>query len=139
MTYAILDGDRVANIIVASAEFAAQIGAIPSVADGTHAQIGGRYIGGIFLPPVPEPEAVPQVVTTAQGTAALIQAGRWDAVLAYVDGIADPTEQALARVALERTTEWRRDSPFLNAAAVAIGLTSAQLDELFRAAADIAL
>src|SRR5690554_5684635 len=47
---------------------------------------------------------VPDQVTRAQGKAALIQAGLWQAVLDYVDGIADPTEKALALVALNDTT-----------------------------------
>lgn len=79
----------------------------------------------------------PAVVSRAQGKAALIQAGLWDQVLAYVESIADPTEKALADVALNDTTEWRRDSAFLNAAAAAIGLTPAQLDGLFIAAGQI--
>ena len=88
---------------------------------------------------VAPPEPVPQVVTRAQGKAALISAGLWDAVLDYVSGIQDSTERALAEVALHDTLEWRRDSPFLNAAAAAIGLTSEDLDNLFRSAAKIEL
>ena len=92
-------------------------------------------------PPAPEPEppGPPTVVTRAQGKAALIQAGLWDDVLAYVDGITDTAQQALARVALDDTTEWRRDSPFLATAAAALGLTDQQLDDLFVAAAAIVL
>lgn len=87
----------------------------------------------------PEPPGPPTVVTRAQGKAALIQAGLWADVLAYVDAIADPTEQALARVALDDTTEWRRDSPFLATAAAALGLSETQLDDLFVTAAAIIL
>jgi hypothetical protein len=87
----------------------------------------------------PEPPGPPTIVTRAQGKAALITAGLWDDVLAYVDGITDPTQQALARVALDDTTEWRRDSPFLATAAAALGLTDQQLDDLFVAAAAIVL
>jgi hypothetical protein len=78
-------------------------------------------------------------VTRAQGKAALIGAGLWDDVLAYVDGITDPTQQALARVALDDTTEWRRDSPSLATAAAALGLSDDDLDGLFVAAAGIVL
>lgn len=91
------------------------------------------------LNPPPGPEPVPEQVTRAQGKAALIQAGLWDDVLSYVDAIEDPTQQALARVALDDTTEWRRDSPFLATAAAALGLTDKQLDDLFVAAAAIVL
>lgn len=87
----------------------------------------------------PLPPLSPTVVTRAQGKAALIQAGLWDDVLAYVDAIADPTQQALARVALDDTAEWRRDSPFLATAAAALGLSDQDLDGLFVAAAGIVL
>ena len=46
---------------------------------------------------------------------------------------------ALAEVALNDTQEWRRDSPFLNAAAAALGLSTEQLDALFVAAREIQL
>lgn len=91
------------------------------------------------LNPPPAPAPVPEQVTRAQGKAALIQAGLWQAVLDYVDSITDPTEKALALVALNDTTHWRRDSPFLNAAATAIGITEEQLDDLFIAASEIVL
>lgn len=90
----------------------------------------------------PDPDYVPprvETVTNAQGTAALIQAGIWQAVLDYVDGIQDPVEKALADVALNKTTEWRRDSEFLNTAASKIGLSEQQLDDLFTEASKIQL
>lgn len=87
----------------------------------------------------PAPPYVPQQVTRAQGKAALIQAGLWDAVEDYVDSITDPTEKALALVALNDTTHWQRSSPFLNAAADALGLTEQQLDDLFVQAAEVEL
>lgn len=88
---------------------------------------------------VPEPAPVPEQVSRAQGKAALIQAGLWAAVELFVDGIVDPTEKALALVALNDTTHWQRSSPFLNQAAGAIGLTPGQLDALFINAAQIEL
>lgn len=73
----------------------------------------------------------PLSVTRAQGKAALIQAGYWQGVLAFVAAIEDETQRALAEVALHDTQEWQRSSPFLNAAAAGLGLTTAQLDALF--------
>ena len=87
------------------------------------------------LNPPPMPEPVPEQVTSAQGAAALIQAGLWQPVLDYVDAMTDPTEKAMAEVALHRTTHWQRTSPFLNAAAASLGLSDEQLDDLFRQAA----
>src|SRR5690606_32435424 len=60
--------------------------------------------------PATEPEIpVPHQVTRAQGKAALIVAGLWDDVLAYVEAIDDPQEKLLALVALNDTTHWNRD------------------------------
>lgn len=88
--------------------------------------------------PILEP-LIPLSVTRAQGKAALIQAGLWAAVVGFVDGIADPTEKALAEVALNDALEWKRSSPFLNATAAALDIDSEGLDDLFRAAAEIEL
>ena len=82
---------------------------------------------------------VPQQVARAQGKAALIGAGMWPSVLAFVAAIEDDTERALAEVALHDTQNWQRSSPFLNAAKDGIGLTDEQLDELFVVASGIEL
>lgn len=82
---------------------------------------------------------VPATVTRAQGKAALIQAGLWSGVLAYVAGIEDETQRALAEVALHDTTLWQRSSPFLTAAAHALGMSDDALDALFVAAAGVEL
>lgn len=94
---------------------------------------------GKFVIPSQSPQPVPPRITRAQGKAALIQAGLWPQVLAYVDGIVDPTEKALAEVALNDTTEWLPTSPFLSSVSVALGLSPEQLYDLFRTAATIEL
>ena len=106
------------------------------------ALLGRRWDGAQWqAPPPPPPPApsVPTTVTRAQGKVALIDAGLWPAVLAYVAAIADDTLRARAEVALHDTIEWRRDSPFLADAAASVGLTTAQLDALFIAAAQVML
>ena len=92
-----------------------------------------------YVPPEPEPVYVPQQITRAQGKAALIMQGLWGAVLDYVAAIQDPTQRALAEVALHDTLTWERSSPFLNAAAAGLGMTDEQLDALLIQAAGIAL
>lgn len=82
---------------------------------------------------------VPTSVARAQGKAALIGNGLWSGVLAFVAAIEDPTERALAEVALHDTQTWQRNSTFLSAAKVGLGLTDVQLDDLFLAAAKIDL
>ena len=82
---------------------------------------------------------VPQVVSRAQGKVALIQAGLWAQVLAFVAAIPDPVERAVAEVTLHDTQEWRRDSPFLASAAAALDLSEGQLDDLFITAGGLQL
>lgn len=92
-----------------------------------------------YVPPEPQPITVPQQITRAQGKAALIMQGHWQAVLDYVASIQDPTQRALADVALNDTLTWERSSPFLNATAAGLGMTDEQLDALFIQAGGIAL
>lgn len=91
------------------------------------------------LNPPPEPEPVPAQVSRAQGKAALITTGLWSDVLAYVEALTDPAEKAMAEVALNDTTHWRRDSPFLNAVADALEVSQEQMDGLFIQASQINL
>ena len=92
-----------------------------------------------YVPPEPQPIPVPQQITRAQGKAALIMQGRWQAVLDCVASIQDPTQRALAYVALNDTQTWEPSSPFLNAVANGLGMTGEQLDALFIQASEITL
>lgn len=105
-------------------------------------------LGGLVIqhapPPTADPEPapinpVPQTISRAQGKAVLIQMGMWSSVLSFVAAIPDPTERALAEVALHDTTTWQRSSPFLNTAAAALDMSSEQMDALFVAAHGIEL
>ena len=87
----------------------------------------------------PAPVVVPQQITRAQGKATLIKTGRWSAILAYVETIPDPTEKAMVQVALHDTLNWERTSPTVLQAAAALGMTSAEMDELFISAAKVVL
>lgn len=101
-----------------------------------------QIFGGLVItayPEMPVPASARQSITRAQGKAALIQAGLWSGVEAFVDAIPDETERALASVALHDTLTWERSSPFLAAAAQALGLTDEQLDALFAVAASVEL
>ena len=89
--------------------------------------------------PEPQPIPVQQQITRAQGKAALIMQGHWQAVLDYVASIQDPIQRALAEVAINDTLTWDRSSPFLNAATAGLGMTDEQLDALFIQASGIAL
>jgi len=87
----------------------------------------------------PPAAPVPAQVSRAQGKAVLIHLGLWQQALDFVAAIPDPTQKALAEVALHDTQHWQRNSPFLNQAADALGLTSEQMDDLFRTASQIEL
>lgn len=51
MEYCIVEDDVIVNVIVAEADFAAEIGALPGY--------DGAVIGGVYAPPPPEPEPAP--------------------------------------------------------------------------------
>lgn len=140
MRYLIIDNNVIVNIVEADSDYALGKGweaAPEGVGIGWSRSAPGQpwVQGPDTVPAAPVPESV----TRAQGKAALINAGLWPAVLAYVESIEDPMQQALAEVALNDTLEWRRDSPFLSACAAGMGLTSEQLDELFIDAKQITL
>lgn len=117
----------------------------PVVPDGHRARWSNGWAFEAIPQPEPEPEpeplppAVPQQVSRAQGKAVLIQMGLWQQVLDFVAAIPDPTQRALAEVALHDTQHWQRNSPFLAQAAAALGMTDAQLDDLFVRAEGVVL
>lgn len=86
-----------------------------------------------------KPRVVPEQITRAQGKIVLLQLGLWQPALDYVAGLTDPLAKATGEVALHDTTYWSRSSPFLNAAAESLGLSSSDLDALFVTASEIIL
>lgn len=125
--FEVLDGrGRVVNRIVACAGF-------------VQATYPGRWrLAAEPMSPA-QPAPVPQAVTRAQGKAALIQAGLWPQVLAFVAALDDPDEKLLAETAINDTVNWERGSPFLRETAKKLGLTDEKLDALFVAAGGIEL
>ena len=77
-------------------------------------------------------EMVPATATPRQMKLAMLGAGLLDNVEAFVAG-ADRSVQ----ISWEYATEFDRFAPMLNAMAQAFGLTEAQVDDLFRAAATL--
>lgn len=84
--------------------------------------------GGLLKPDVP------QVVSRFQARAALHLAGLLEQVEALMR---DPETDVIAKLAWWDAQEFRRQSPTIAAMAKALGLTDAQIDELFIAAAGI--
>ena len=57
MEYCIVEDGVIVNMIVAEADFAEEIGALPGY--------DGAAIGGAYTPPAPEPEPAPETAPTA--------------------------------------------------------------------------
>lgn len=97
-------------------------------------QIGGATVMRLAKP-APMPAPVP-TVTRRQALRALHDAGLLGAIETAIGNL-PPEQQALARIDWDNAQEFRRDFPLLAQLAGAIGLTSAQIDSLFAAAAAI--
>jgi hypothetical protein len=76
-----------------------------------------------------EPAPVPQSVTRMQGRIALQAAG----LLSQVEAIIVQAD-TVDRIAWEDATEWPRDSRMIAQIGTALDLSSAEIDDLFRAA-----
>ena len=83
------------------------------------------------------PAAVPVSVTPRQAKLALLSAGLLDAVEAAIEAIADPATKRVAQIEWEYAQEVRRDWPLLNQVAAGMGMTDAQIDDLFNLAATL--
>ena len=86
----------------------------------------------VHVPPPPAPDPVPSPVSALQARLALKRAGLLPAVEAAVMAADDEVQMAWAHA-----IEWNRNSPTILTLADALGLTSAQVDGLFRTAAGI--
>lgn len=85
-----------------------------------------------YAPPAPLAPPVPISVTPRQAQLALHAAGLLDDVEAAVDAADRPIQ-----IAWRAATEYRRDDPVVAALGSAIGLSAAQVDDLFRVAATL--
>jgi len=134
MRYAIVQDGKVVNIVEASPRVAEANG-WADLPDG--AGIGDTYADGQFTRAVadnvPTFEPVPRHVAKM----AAIQIGLWPALVAYLDRIKDPTQRAMAEIALHESPMWFRDMVFLADAAQVMGVSPGTLDELFNVAATI--
>jgi len=88
--------------------------------------------GKQLLPPAPQPTPPVTVVTPVQGRIALLNAGLLDQAKAAVDAAGGATA-----IWWEYATIWERDNTLLNGLSATLGLSSAQVDQLFKLAAAI--
>lgn len=88
--------------------------------------------------PIPAPEPVPATVSNQQLRLALIDAGIMpSAILAQLQAMPSGAAKEKALAAWEYANEFRRDHPLVTALSAQLGLTSAQVDSLFRSAATL--
>lgn len=93
-------------------------------------------LGGSVLPYSAPAPPVPQEVTMRQARLALAEAGLLPAVDAAIAGMTEPQRTA-ALIEWEYSGTVQRDKPLVLALASSLGLTEAQLDELFSRAATL--
>lgn len=85
-------------------------------------------------PYIAPPPPIPQTVTRFQALATLAAGGWLDVVHTYMDALPRNNVQ---RLAFENATDWERTSPTVNALAAMLGLSDAQVDDLFVAASQV--
>lgn len=126
----VTDVARVDPFTIFAPGYAAQFIAAPD--EVTH---GWKLSSGTWTPPpAPPPPGPPTVVTMRQARLALLQAGKLAAVAPAIAALPSPAKEA-AQIEWEYSTEVQRSWPLVQALAPALGMTNADLDALFIAAA----
>lgn len=118
MQYQVFEGNAVVNTIEATPEFMEQ--AYPA----------GNYAA--LPPPPPQPNPVPSSVTMRQARLALLAVGLLDDVEAAVAAAG-----RAAQIEWEYATDVQRTHPLIAAVQAAQGMSNADVDQLFIAAAEL--
>ncbi len=137
--YALINGSTVVSVVEMSEEQAtAALTAfeiVHSLADDSRCASGWSYAGGdVVAPSVTVP--VPAEVTMRQARLALLAAGLLDDVEAAIAGMDEPAKTA-AQIEWEYSNALQRDNALVSVLGPALGLSSNQIDDLFRAAAQL--
>ncbi|MFM2042129.1 MAG: hypothetical protein RLY86_705 [Pseudomonadota bacterium] len=137
MKYAIVNGSRVLNVVLADPQYAAAQGWLPCP---DNAAPGWSFQSGVFSPPDPAPEPVPPEVTRTQLRLSMLEdpgetgGPAADTLLDWVDRyVAASGDRALQERWAASTME--RHSPMLTAMAPVFGLSAADVDRIFIRAA----
>lgn len=130
MRYAIIENNIVTNICESD-------GPLPGLhmVLAERADIGNLWDGASFTAPVATPPEVPQSITRAQAKLALLNAGLLDAVQPAIDAVNDAVMRKRMQIEWDDRLTFERSNPTLIGLAGALGMTDAQLDALFVAAA----
>ena len=90
-----------------------------------------------YVPPPPAPTPVPQIVTMRQARLALLVTGRLNQIAGILDGIPDEGQKQAAKIEWEYAAEVHRNHGLMNAMRAALGMTEADMDDLFIIAAGL--
>ena len=132
MRYAIVKNQLAVNIIEWD-------GIAPLDVDGELIEAtGGAGIGwtydGQWQAPPPKPPVIPQEITMRQARLVLLQEGLLSQVDAAIEAMSEP-ERTAAKIEWEYSATLKRDHQLVVSLTAALGLTAAQVDALFVAAA----
>jgi hypothetical protein len=89
------------------------------------------YEAGDALPALPQDDGVPLEVSRRQARQALRLAGKLDLVQLAIDAIADPLQRGMMQDEWDESVVFQRHRPSLLQMGAAIGLTDADMDQLF--------
>ena len=98
-----------------------------------HTQMLADWVAA-YVPPPPEPVAVPQIVTMRQARLALLGAGKLTDVNNAINALPSPAKEA-AQIEWEYSQEVNRQNGLVSQLAPLLGMTEADLDALFVAGA----
>lgn len=127
--WALLSGAVCANVV--EQDTAPSIGGQWLDVTGLSVGPGSRWVNGEWLPALPP---VPQSVTMRQARLALLSAGKLAQVDTVIAALSEPTRTA-AQIEWEYSNEVQRHNGIVSQIGPALGLTEAQIDALFVAAA----
>jgi hypothetical protein len=128
--YAQIDSGKVVAVTQASGPIDSPN--MVSIAEFDRTLIGATYASGVFTRVVVSP--VPQSVTMRQARLALLGAGKLAEVDTAIAALSEPTRTA-AQIEWEYSNEVQRSNGIVSQLGPALGLTEAQIDALFVAAA----
>ena len=133
MKAALIRDGIVENIIIAGEGYDPGEGYSVIPVGDNPVEIGATYDGQTFTPPAPPLPPVPETVSPRQARLALLGIGMLEQVEQALASLTGAQGKA-ARIDWEYATEVQRKSPLIAALGPALGLTSAQIDDLFRSA-----
>lgn len=96
---------------------------------------GWTYNGSQFTNPNIQLPTIPQSVTMRQGREVLIEDGLLSGAYTIINAITDPVQKAKALNYFDYSNTMERNNPWVIAIGAQLGLSSAQLDDLFIRAA----